>query len=205
MKQDSATSDVPPSIRRALKQNEEIVWHGMPAQGVLLRAADWYLIPMSMLFMAIISYVTVLALASPTPDGDLMATIVRALMVLMTVLGLYLCGGRFVVDAWRRRHTSYAITATRVIITRQWPGRSSLSFDLATLTNVVLDEGFGDVGTIRFNGTDDAIFYLMGGDESWPWSAWAASPRLERIRKAREVYQILTIARDKLDSEKGEF
>jgi hypothetical protein len=164
-------------------------------QGLLFRPTDWFLIPMSIIWTLVITYAAAGAWSAPSSDDHVMAVIVSMMLTAMAAVGVYTLIGRFWVDAVRRRHTWYGVTNRRVIIARDWPRSIVRSLDIATLTDVALDEGFSDIGTVRFGVSDDAIFYLMGGNESWPWSASMASPRFERIRGARDVYELITAIR----------
>jgi len=99
-----------------LIDGETVVWSGRPAQGLLFTSRDWLLIPFSLLWCGFTIFweTTVLSL----PAAPLFMKYFGAAFVL---IGLYFVAGRFLLDAWVRSGTQYAITNKRVLIARSWP------------------------------------------------------------------------------------
>jgi hypothetical protein len=63
---------------------------------------------------------------------------------------LYLIAGRFVVDAWLRSKTSYAVTNRRALITRSAPFGRFVSLNLNRLPDMELKDDATGRGTVRF-------------------------------------------------------
>ncbi|GEM_PF-606322 len=93
-------------IEPELLANERILWLGRP-QGSIFRRDDAWLIPFSLIWLAVGCGGLIAGLSSHDP-GDLIA-------VPFLVVALYLLVGRFVVKAIQRRTTIYAVTDHRVI------------------------------------------------------------------------------------------
>ena len=107
---------------------ETVVWSGRPAQGLLFTSRDWLLIPFSLIWcgFSIFWETTVLSL----PTAPLFMKLFGAAFVLM---GLYFVAGRFLLDAWVRSGTQYAITNNRVLINRSWPFAKFTALSLKSL------------------------------------------------------------------------
>ena len=58
--------------------------------------------------------------------------------------------GRFVVDAWLRGKTYYAVTSRRILIARWGIGSKLTALGLDRLPDVQLSQGVDGRGTIRF-------------------------------------------------------
>ena len=96
-----------------LLSGERILWSGKPGQGLLLTAQDIYAIPFSLLWCGIV--IVGMIGASRTAGVD------SLVLALFLCFGLYMLGGRFVVDAWIRRDLRYAVTNKRILIARPAP------------------------------------------------------------------------------------
>lgn len=179
-----------PVMRQKLRPGEQVLWTGQPRQGFFLRSTDSFLMPLGLGWGALAVFLAISLFQSPAPFqfGDL---IVYTIDIMFAIIGIYLAVGRFFYDRMRRRHTWYAVTSSRAMIIQDWPFERVNSIELDHLTDMHLDEGFDDVGTIRFPGGDETVFYLMGGNESWPWAAGVAPPSFERIHDARRVYDLI--------------
>ncbi|MDC6726209.1 hypothetical protein, partial [Leclercia adecarboxylata] len=103
------------------------------------------------------------------------------------LIGLYLVFGRFLLDAWVRRGTRYALTTERVLISRSWPASAFTVIDLDRLPPLVLSEAGDGSGTIRF-GT--GIASGRGNFASWNPSL-DPTPQFLRIAAVRQVFDQL--------------
>lgn len=97
-------------VSAELEEGEELLWSAQPRQGILLRPADAFMIPFSLVwggFSIFWEYEVV--------TGE--APLIMALFGLpFVVIGLYLIAGRFYYDILLRQKTFYGITDRRVII-----------------------------------------------------------------------------------------
>jgi hypothetical protein len=148
---------------------------------MVLRAADAFLIPFSLLWggFALFWEATVVG-----TGASLFFTLWGIPFVLM---GTYITVGRFWVDARRRAGTTYAVTSDRIIISSGVISPSSKSLNLRTLSDVTLQERPDGTGTITF-GSVPAFAGMFAG-ASWPGAPQV--PSFEMIPDARRVYAII--------------
>jgi len=177
-----ASCDARTPLERVVSETERLLWGGRPRQGILLRRADVFLIPFSLLWcgFAVSWEVTAATRGAPTPF-----LLFGGLFVLV---GLYFVFGRFLVDAVRRKRTRYGITSERVLIQS---GNLLESLDLCTLSGIALATRQGDEGTITFGPRGPWDAWLDG--LAWPGVPRPA-PRFARIPDAKAVYEILRCA-----------
>jgi hypothetical protein len=101
-----------------LLTGERILWSGRPAQGLLFTGRDTVLIPF--MFGAFAVFWESMVLTQQNAPGFFMLWGVPFVLI-----GLYLIVGRFLLDAWIRAGTDYAVTNKRILIPA--PGRSANS------------------------------------------------------------------------------
>ena len=101
------------------------------------------------------------------------------------LIGLYLIAGRFLVDAWAREKTVYAVTTQRILILRSGPYSKFISLAINRLPELSLDERADGRGTIRFQPQQP-----MWNNRSW--SSWTpaldSTPQFLSIADARGVF-----------------
>jgi len=157
-----------------VSSGETLLWSGAPRQGVFLRPADALLIPFSILWGGFAIFWESAVLASRAPAFFALWGIPFVLM------GLYLTVGRFFADSYRRRRTTYALTARRIIVRS---GATTQSLDLATLATMSLREHSSGLGTITFG---SPLFPMAFASSSWPGAK--GPPEFTQIPDARRVY-----------------
>jgi len=165
-----------------LLRGERLLWTGQPAKGLLLRAQDALLIPFSLVWCGI----PLFGLLNGTTAAK--AGLFVVIPALFVAVGLYLVFGRFLVDAWLRAATHYAVTDRRILILRQGAFGSFTAVDLALLPSLNLKERSDGRGTIRF------------GQQATPWGRngmgiWMASadpmPQFLLIDEVRRVFDLI--------------
>ncbi|HEX3952948.1 MAG TPA: hypothetical protein VHW90_05205 [Stellaceae bacterium] len=129
-----------------LLADERLIWSGQPRQGVMLTGRDALLIPFSLTWggFAIFWEATVLS-SSKAPAFFILWG------VPFVVVGLYLIAGRFLVDAWLRGKTHYALTNQRILISRGGPGSRLSAFSLERLPELQLNLRSDGSGTISLS------------------------------------------------------
>jgi len=156
-------------------RGETLLWSGVPRQGVFFRAADLILVPFSLLWAGFAVFWEVSVLTTSAPGFFALWGIPFVLM------GLYITVGRFFVEAYRRRRTTYAVTARRIIIRS---GATTQSLELATLGTISLREHSNGLGTLTFGSSP---FPALFTSSSWP--GVKGPPEFIQIHEARRVYE----------------
>jgi hypothetical protein len=175
------TSDV----TERLLPGEKIVWSGRPTQGLLLTGQDWLLIPFSLLWggFAVFWETSVLA--------QTQAPLMMKLWGIPFVLaGLFFIAGRFLLDAWVRRRTRYAVTNRRILIARSGIFGKFIALSLERLPDASLSQRTNGSGTIRF------------GQQASRWgssfSGWIPSldptPQFIGVENAQSVFDQVQLA-----------
>lgn len=98
-------------VRQHLRDNERLLWHGVPDPAVVFTGEDAFLVPFSIMWCAFAIFWEsgVLSAGAPFPFG--------LFGIPFVVIGLYFVAGRFFYKAYRKRRTEYAITSRRAMIT----------------------------------------------------------------------------------------
>ena len=163
---------------------EKVLWTGQPQQGVVIRGADVFLIPFSLLWGGFAFFWEYSVIKSGAP----------LLFVLwgipFVLIGIYIIIGRFFVDAKQRACTFYAVTNERILIVTGLFSRKIKSLNLRTLSDLSLSEGRGDGGTISFGGGFPFVG-LLGGFSGWPGMEAFLGVRFEQISGARAVFELI--------------
>ena len=164
-----------------LGPGERLVWQGRPDRKLfVLRKSDIFLIPFSLMWggFAIFWEISVLSTPDPLPF---------ALFGLPFVaIGLYIMFGRFLVDAYVRHNTDYALTNKRAIIATTAFGTKIRSKPIGPDTEISFTPG--PAGSIRL-GTEAAA-----GFDQQNWAVWHSGGGafiFERIFDADQVYKLI--------------
>ena len=173
--------DAESAISQQLARDEKLLWSGMPRQGVVLRAADAFMIPFSLMWGGFAVFWEVTVLTSGAPPFFVIWGIPFVLV------GLYIVFGRFIVDARKRARTYYGLTDQRIMIVSGLMSRKIKSLNLRTLSDVSLSEKTDGVGTITF-GPGHGMWSWFGGT-SWPGMGAHAAPAFDMIPDAKRVYE----------------
>lgn len=177
----SPITNLPAALQRQLAAGEQILWQGKPRQGLMLRSADAYLVPFSLLWCGFVIFWewNVIRLGAPL--------LFKLWGIPFVLVGLYLVAGRFFTDARRRAHTHYALTTERLLIAKGKDGKNIQSLSLRTLPDITLEERADGTGTISL-GSMHMPFGNMTAWGHWP-GARAGVPQLEGIANAQHVIQ----------------
>lgn len=168
------------SISFDLGSGERLLWSGAPRQGYVFQSTDVLAIPLSLLWAGFAIFWETTALRN-TP-------IFFALWgIPFVVVGAYITVGRFFYDSLRRRSTFYGVTTVRVIIASRWPTRSVKSFNLATLTDLLLDDHGNGTGTILFG---PRLFRARWTRQS-SWGTTYTQNAFEMIPDAKHVFDLI--------------
>jgi hypothetical protein len=180
------TEQPPEQVAQALERGERLLWVGVPRQGLMLRAADWFLIAFSLLWggFAIFWESSVLGI----PNAPL---VMKLWGIPFVLIGLYLIVGRFFVDAKMREKTIYALTGERILIFSGILRRESKSLTLRNIPEVSVVKARDASGTISFGSAPFGAF--AGGFAGWPGNGRMLPPQFEMID---DVAAVATLVRE---------
>lgn len=166
-----------------LQQGENLLWSGVPATGLRLRAQDLVLIPFSVVWCGFAIFWT---LQVPHFQGFSVFSLVGFLFV---AAGLYFVAGRFFWDAFVRKGTVYGVTNHRVLILAGGINRELRSLQHGAYPGLTLRMHRDGRGTIVF-GVETFSTQLQF------WSRTSESrvtpPAFEFIANPTQVHKILT-------------
>lgn len=172
---------------REIGPSERLLWWGQPPQGFVLRMADAFLIPFSILWGGFAIFWETMVIATGAPFFFALWG------VPFVLVGLYFMVGRFWVDARQRAATVYAVTSERVVIVSGLLSRRVKSLNIDTLSDVSLTERAGGGGLITFGSMPFPFgWFAVTG---WPGLGQDLVPSLELSSGAREVYETIREAR----------
>ena len=180
------TEQPPEQVAQALERGERLLCVGVPRQGLMPRAADWFLIPFSLLWggFAIFWESSVLSI----PNAPL---VMKLWGIPFVLIGLYLIVGRFFVDAKMREKTIYALTGERILIFSGIFRRESKSLTLRNIPEVSVVKVRDASGTISFGSAPFGAF--AGGFAGWPGNGRMLPPQFEMID---DVAAVATLVRE---------
>jgi hypothetical protein len=113
----------------------------MPNPNMIFHSDDWVAIPFSLLWTGFIVF-------WETSAANQHSTFMTLWGIPFLIVGNYMVWGRFLVDAWLKRRTYYAVTGQRVLILQNaW--RDKFSTTYLTLIPTIRQEGT-DRGTLWF-------------------------------------------------------
>ncbi|MTW10198.1 PH domain-containing protein [Pseudoduganella eburnea] len=165
----------------ALSTNERVLWQGVPRQGLMLRGADVLMIPFSLLWGGFSLFLEYSVMRSDAP------MVLRLWSIPFVLMGAYMVGGRFVIEAWQRARTEYVVTNERIIIRSGILRRRAQSLELRALGDFALTENNKGEGTISFGVS--AAGTRFTGLAAWPGDN--TIPRFDTIADAGKVYEII--------------
>lgn len=169
---------------KEVSRGETLLWSGVPRQGIFFRPADALLVPFSLLWGGFAVFWEATVLATPSPGFFALWGIPFVL------IGLHITVGRFFVDAYRRRRTTYAVTARRVIVRS---GATTESLDLASLPTLSLREHSNGLGTITFGSSPFPVAFTSSA-----WPGVKGPPEFVQIPDARRVCDRIREAQQEL-------
>jgi len=176
-------------LGRRLDPDERLLWSGRPAQGLLLRPSDLFIIPFSLLWCGFAIFWETSVARMNAPGFFLLWG------GMFVAIGLYFVVGRFFVDAFQRARTTYAVTDRRVLILSGLWARSARTLALEGLGEIDLRERRDGSATLTF-GRDPVGGWTWGGN-GWPGSRRTAAPAFEGIADGAAVLRLIQDARRK--------
>lgn len=180
-------------MRSELLPGEVLHWWGRPNPNRLLTAADFFVVPFSLLWAGFAFFwegsVLSIFLTGGRESGSWFAVLWGIPFVL---IGLYLVFGRFVAKRYAKRHTYYAVTDSRVISISTAFGRRVQSASIKRLPGLELSSRRDGSGTVTFG--QSSAFAGMYGNTGMEWLAWGRPMTplaFYDLDDARSVYNLV--------------
>jgi len=178
------------AITENLERGEALLWSGQPQKGLRLRSQDLFLIPFSLMWGGFAIFWEFSVITHPGKCDGSTGLFMTLWGIPFVCIGLYFIFGRFFADAYNRSRTFYGVTNERIIILSGIFSRQVKSLQLRTLSDISLNQGSGDVGTITFGPSQNTMNIFMPSG-SWPGAARYAPPSFDLIERPKEVYNII--------------
>jgi hypothetical protein len=178
----------PPELARELAGSEKALWSGQPKQGVVFRAMDLFVVPLSLAWCGIAIFIFFQSMRAPK-----VPIFFYPFSFVFVLVGIYIVVGRFLVDARQRSRTFYAVTNERIIIASGLFSRTLKSIDLKTLAEMSLSERKNGSGFIVF-GSSSPMESMIGAMPAWPGMQGRFASRFDLIAEVRPVYDIIRSA-----------
>jgi hypothetical protein len=187
------------AIQPELISGESVLWAGRPNPSVIFHQEDLYVIPFSLLWggFAIFWEAGVLGLwgTSSTRGGE--PIFMQLWGVPFIVIGQYMIWGRFLVDAWKKRQTFYAVTNRRVIVIQNLWNRRTAAAYIDTLPTIDRESRSDGIGTLRFNERPSVFGRRQKASGSWDSSIVDGVPVFRDIDDIETVYRLVADLRNK--------
>jgi len=174
-----------------LLPGEKVLWEGRPKPGLLFTGRDLFLVPFSVMWCGFAVFWTIgasSALGGLPSQAPAPFSFFPLFGLIFVCVGLYFVGGRFLVDAWLRDRTRYALTDQRALIVRAPPFGAVTALSLDRLSDMQLKEGVGGAGTIRLGPATP--FFGRAGFSVWS-PALDPTPQFLAIPDARRVFDLV--------------
>lgn len=186
-------------IDEVLSPGERVLWRGQPPQSLLLfRAQDLALVPFFVIWTGFSLFWEAMAIGAFLEGGMGGPGICMPLFGLPFVaIGLFMLGGRFIMDVPARRRTYYGLTDRRVLIVSGLRDRSIVSVPLDKIHNVEMILHRNGKGTLMFSGQVKAKmargrYYSSGVNYN------STVPSFDHIPDPKAVYDMVLEAQDDL-------
>lgn len=172
-------------IRPHVPTGETLLWAGFPRQGLVLRGRDLWQVPFAFVATAFPAYSAWDALTSPALDAT--KAFLGVFSIAVTVVGLYLLVGRFLLDSRNRAGLAYGVTDRTVLIVGGLFGSTVTAIDVDSIEALRIDEINGR-GTIHF--ADSLPLSASNGVDMWHPSI-GHPPMLFEIESPRKVVGLI--------------
>jgi len=173
-------------FQQELLDGEEILWMGQPDKWRFFISQDWFTIPFSLFWCAII----IPLFWSEIARGNVIVFFIPHVWI-----GFYMLFGRYIFKFLRKTHTYYAVTNQRILILGRLFGRSLQAFSLFQAPTLSKYVGWGSVGTIVFESPEPKSWWNRKRTYSHSSAAMEfighITPGFYDIHEVDEVYRLI--------------
>ena len=185
-------------LQSELMPGERIFWAGMPNASVIFHSSDWVMVPFSLLWggFAIFWEAGASGFWGHQPGSNHPPTFLTIWGVPFVLIGQYFIWGRFVVDAWLKRRTYYAVTDRRVLLLQEGLKRKIRAVYLDSVTETQRDGS--STGTLWLGPKTSMASGRNRSNQGWSFlNIDAAVPMLADIDDVDSVYRLILDLRQK--------
>jgi hypothetical protein len=137
-------------VQTEIISGEKVYWAGMPNPRVIFHSDDWTAIPFTLIWTGFFVFWEADALGiwgrAARAGGSNVFMALRGIPFL--IIGNYMVWGRFLMDAWLKRRTYYAVTNRSVLILQEGRTRKTNWTYLETIPTIEREGTM--TGTLRF-------------------------------------------------------
>lgn len=178
-------------IQNYFLPGEKLLWLGRPKQGLMFNRKDLFQVPFSLMWGGGVIF------WESTVVRQVNAPFFFKLWGVPFVLaGLYLIVGRFVLDAFIRARTQYAVSNQRILVLREGWFSRLLTMPLERLQTLDLDQNGDGTGTISFENDVQVGYGRRSSMGTWT-PALSNIPRFLGITDVRQVFDLIQSARSR--------
>ncbi len=162
-------------LKKELFDNENILWNGKPIIWKMFNAIDYFLIPLGILwtFGGIFyerEFIRIMLLSrGHTGSVTFLYFIPIIIVIPIIAMGIYLLITRFIVKAYIKFKTFYAITDHRIFIIQRGMLKKIKSVNIEKITDIEISKNKNEIGTIYFNKSYHMIKILNTISLEIPW------------------------------------
>ena len=118
-------------VETEMISGERVNWAGTPNPSVVFHSDDWSVIPFTLVWTGFFVFWEANALgiwgSAPRGGGSNLFNVLWGIPFL--IVGNYLVWGRFLVDAWLKRRTYYAVTNRRILVLQEgWKRKTNFMY-----------------------------------------------------------------------------
>jgi hypothetical protein len=194
------------AVQPELTSGETVLWAGQPSNSVLFHKEDVLLVPFSLLWggFAIFWELGASGFWDKNPRLEGPSLFMMLWGIPFVLIGQYLIWGRFVLAAWKKKRTHYALTNRRVMVVQDGWKRQMASAYIDTLPTLVKEGSSKGTGTLRF-AQSGSIWSGWSGWGGWDVMSIGDTPTFRDIEDVDSVYQLVSQLREKARTGKTTF
>jgi len=198
-------------LNNALFSDEIVLWSGKPSISKIFNIIDWILIPVGIIWMSSGIYgltfiIDSMNRTSTIADNEMLMQFMRIMALIISAifsaLGMYLLVFRFIVKAFIKSKSQYAITNRRILIIQKGPFSRMKSVEANTIAHIEMSEFRHGKGTIFFFRANSIIKAISTMILDIPWLYWHSKKYI--FFDIAEINGVKAIVYDFI-SKKGDF
>ncbi|HVJ06720.1 MAG TPA: hypothetical protein VM578_13680 [Candidatus Saccharimonadales bacterium] len=187
------------AVQSELVPDETVLWAGRPDASVLFHREDILLVPFSLLWGGFAIFWETMAIGMHSRVAHLAPWFFVLWGIPFVVIGQYIVWGRFLVTAWKKQRTFYALTDYRALVVQNGWNRKISSAKLDDLPSLVKDGVSDTIGTLHF-----APMASAWSGRGTGWGAWDGMsieedvPVFRDVERVDDLYQLIAIRCEQL-------